>query len=191
MAKKILLDELLRSLHNAVLEAQKLTEQQHIRQLHKYFYWPDHSAGPGAEGQHELHDGDIVSFEGGVARTWTIKVPDMRPDAPPGSMTDIVVPLMSLIPPSAIKIKNMSVEFKAGLGGLADADHPQKTGTRYVPGDPERHKGEIQLDLGGISGGFFGKSSNKQLAKIRIDFESGEPAESFLRINDHLVKSIV
>lgn len=156
------LDEILRAIHNAVLKAQQLTEQQHIRQLRSYF------------------------DDKGVARTMEIQVPCTDPAAKPGETVSLQVPLMSLVPPTAIKIKEMNVDFKVSLKGFMKS---QARSSRNIYGEEEKHKGAMQVDMGGVSGGFF--KNNENLANISIKFESGEPAESFLRINDQLIKSIV
>jgi len=201
MNKSINLDELLRALHNSVLEAQKLTEQQHIRQLHNYFDWPK-------EEEVEKSDQkllDLIDSGIGVARTCTIRVPDLRPRDENGSVKAgegveeqsgeyeegtmlVEVPLMSLIPPSAIKIKKMVVDFKVGLRGFEKTRDEIKS-RRFTKGDRKSHKGPVMIDLGGISGGIFSKQMTT--ANVKIEFETGDPSESFLRINDQLIKSIV
>ncbi|WP_154859562.1 DUF2589 domain-containing protein [Cyclobacterium xiamenense] len=182
MAKTIKLDNLLQAIHQSVLEAQLLTEQQHLEQLHRYFEWPEDENEKNAEQAPHIHR------NGGIAKTWAVEVPNLHPDAAPGSTTTIQVPLMSLIPPTAIKIKNMVVEFKVALGELVDE---RKEGRNlFKKNQPAPDAPSLGIDLGGVSGGgFFGKKT--PLARIKIEFEAGEPAESFLRINDHLIKSII
>ncbi|MCG8577673.1 MAG: DUF2589 domain-containing protein [Flavobacteriales bacterium] len=145
-------DQLLQAIHNAALKAQELTEEQHIHQLGKYF------------------------DEEGKPITQELQVPTLDPDDDPEDMVTLQVPLMSLLPPSAIKIKELKVSFKAALGKIKlndeDGDGPKAP--------------SIDLNTGG---GLFSKSQST--ATIDITFESGDPAESFLRINDYLVKSVV
>lgn len=147
-------DQLLQAIHNAVLRAQELTEEQHIHQLDKYF------------------------DEEGKPLIQEIQVPTLDPDDDPEALVTLQVPLMSLLPPSAIKIKELRVSFKAALGKIKisdeDGDGPQAP--------------SLDIDTGG-GGGLFGK--NQSTADIDITFESGDPSESFLRINDYLVKSVV
>lgn len=151
------LDNLLRAIHESVLHAQQSTEEQHILQLEKYFD-PD-----------------------GLPIVKEISVPSLRLDAAPNEMDVIRIPLLSLIPPTAIKIKKMSVKFQVGLNSSDLLDGPETgTGNNEV--------GALQIDLGG-SGGLFG--SKQSLAEIEITFEGTDPAESFLRINNHLVKTII
>ncbi len=147
-------DQLLQAIHNAVLRAQELTEEQHIHQLGKYF---------DDEGKPIIQE---------------LQVPTLDPDDDPDNMVTIKVPLMSLLPPSAIKIKELRVSFKAAMGKIKltdkDGDGPQAP--------------SLDIDTGG-GGGLFGKS--QATADIDITFEAGDPSESFLRINDYLIKSVV
>ncbi|NER13713.1 DUF2589 domain-containing protein [Leptobacterium flavescens] len=145
-------DHLLQAIHNAVLRAQELTEEQHIHQLDKYF------------------------DEDGKPITQEISVPTLDPEDDPDNMVVLKVPLMSLLPPSAIKIRKLKLKFQAGLGKIKLGDADSKQGP------------SLDIDMGS-SGGFFGK--NQATADVEITFESGEPSESFLRINDYLVKSVV
>lgn len=145
-------DHLLQAMHNAVLKAQEITEEQHIQQLARYF---DDEGKP------------IVQ---------ELQVPTLDPDDDPDNMVTLKVPLMSLIPPSAIKIKALTLKFQVGLGKIKLDSGEGKDGPN------------MDIDMGG-SGGMFSKKQST--ADIEITFEAGDPAESFLRINDYLVKSVV
>lgn len=142
------LDDLLQAIHDAVIEAQIITEKQHINQLQKYFN------------------------EDGTPQMLTIRVPSMHQNAAEGDTETLNVPMITLIPPSAIKIKRMKVDFKVALGSIETKDNTKT----------------LRVDIGG-SGGLFGKSQNT--ANVEITFIGADPPESFLRINDHLVKSIL
>jgi|688.fasta_scaffold534546_3 hypothetical protein len=188
--KTINLNNLLRAIHNAVIDAQKITEQQHIRQLRNYFDWP--------EGKEDKNG--IKSFTGGRARTWSIEVPNMHPDAgkvvenekgewitPIPATNKVNVPILSLVPMSAIKIDNMTMEFQVGIRGFIDENRKSKA-SRFTPSDPSEHNGPLTIELGG-TGGFFRKS--EPVAKVKIEFKSTEPSEAIMRINDYLIKSIL
>jgi len=142
------LDQLLQAIHDAVLEAQMISEKQHIHQLQKYFN------------------------EDGTPQMISIRVPNMHPNSAPGELETLQVPLITLVPPSAIKIKRMKVDFKVALGSMAQTE----TGK------------SLMIDIGG-SGGLFGRKQST--ANIEITFVGTDPPESFMRINDHLVKSII
>jgi len=176
----IKLDTVLQAFHNAVLEAQRLTEQQHIEQLDEYFDWPDDvesSPGNGDVNEHFLK-------AGGRAKTWKVFVPSLRPDAKLGDLDEIQVPLLALIPPSSIKIKNLVVEFEVGLNEIGKNKNKDKVQNNKAGKDAA-----IGVDLSIGSGGLFGRKP--AVAKVHMEFEAGEPPESFLRINDHLIKSIL
>ncbi|WP_306350791.1 DUF2589 domain-containing protein [Flavobacterium sp. '19STA2R22 D10 B1'] len=146
-------DHLLQAIHNAVLRAQELTEEQHIQQIAKYFD----------------EDGKPIIQE--------LQVPTLDPDDDPENMTILRVPLLSLLPPSAIKIKELKLNFKVALGKI-----------KLEQSNSKNNGPSLDIDMGG-GGGIFGKK--QATAKIEIIFESGDPSESFLRINDYLVKSVV
>ncbi|WP_433831254.1 DUF2589 domain-containing protein [Flavobacterium anhuiense] len=145
-------DHLLQAIHSAVLKAQELTEEQHIMQIAKYFD----------------EDGKPIVQE--------LYVPTLDPDDDPAAMTTLTVPLLSLLPPSAIKIKELKLKFKVGLGKIKVEQTDSKNGP------------SLDIDMGG-GGGIFGK--RQATANVEITFEAGDPSESFLRINDYLVKSVV
>lgn len=141
------LDTLLRAIHNAVIRAQEITEEQHILQLDKYF---DEEGKP------------IVQ---------ELELPSMNPDAAPGTSAIVKVPLLSLIPPTAIKIKELKVDFNTSLGLFQD----------------EAAEGVIAADMAMRNTG----NPDDGRAHVEITFVGTDPAESFLRINDHLIKSIL
>ncbi|WP_447637318.1 DUF2589 domain-containing protein [Flavobacterium microcysteis] len=145
-------DHLLQAIHNAALKAQEITEEQHIMQIAKYF------------------------DEDGKPLIQEIHVPTLDPDDDPDKMTTLRVPLLSLLPPSAIKIKELKLSFEVGLGKIKVDQSDSKNGP------------SLDIDMGG-SGGLFGKK--QATAKVDITFEAGDPSESFLRINDYLVKSVI
>lgn len=179
----IKLDTLLQAFHNAVLEAQRMTEQQHIEQLDRYFEWPDDTE----ETRNSFHLDEHVLKARGKAKTWKVLVPSLKTEAQPGDMDEIEVPLLSLIPPSSIKIKSMVVEFKVGLNEISVTHNGEKSNiSRKQNGKDDA---AIGVDLAVTSGGLLGKKPS--IAKVRIEFDAGEPPESFLRVNDHLIKSIV
>lgn len=95
MKKKVDLRDLLRALHSAVLEAQIMLEQQHIRQLDRYF------------------------LEDGTPRVRRIKLPDIRPGAT-AKWRDFDISLFSLVPKSSIELNHLLVEFQANACEVTD-----------------------------------------------------------------------
>ncbi len=150
-------DDLLLAIHNAGVEAQKLTEEQHYRQLKRYF------------------------DEDGTPYCQRIKIPN--PDAgAEEEWVDVDIPLLALVPPSTIKIKEMSVDFKVKLRGFTDGKDKVYFAAN---GEKKTHKGPLQVDLGH---GFLQKDSS--IADVKIVFEGTEPPTAMLKLNDHLVKVI-
>lgn len=186
---KVNLHSLLQTLHDAVIGAQEVTERQHIDQLLKYFEWPE---GEGIDSeQPDQTTADQINhlLAKGKPKMIRIEVPNMHPDAPIGDMQTLQIPLMSLIPPSSLRIKNVVMEFKVALGELDSREDKRLLGQHMTTDVSKRDA--LRIDLGGVSGGFFTKKTQSPIAKVKIEFEAGEPSESFLRINDHLIKSIV
>lgn len=170
------IDELLQAIHNSVIEAQKIAEQQHIRQLFRYFEFPKKKNESGEE-KPQWH-------EPGKPRTIIIKIPNPRHD--PGAKTgqeeyiDFHVPQISLVPPSSIQIKELSVRFKVRLSGFLGA---AKKTRDPATGEEIEISGPVHVELGG----FFSRKS--QLADVSITFEATTPPESILRINDQFIKA--
>src|SRR5579883_1605550 len=98
-------DDIISALHGAVIDAQRLAETQYQDFIDRYF--------DRAEGSSQMR-----------ARTVDIAVRSLQPDAPPDAYDVIQVPLICLAAPSAIKIKELSVEFETQLstiGGTGSA----------------------------------------------------------------------
>ena len=112
------IDNLLRTLHNAVIKAQQLTEQQHLRQITRY-------------------------FKDGVPVTERLQVPD---PSKPGENVDLDVPTLALVPPNSIKIDELELKFKVRLVGFEGEDDSHVP-FQAVPGDPEHHNGPVEIDL--------------------------------------------
>lgn len=175
----IFLDNILKAIHNSVIEAQKISEQQHMRALGRYFYL-----------NKEAMDKEGIDVEDlGMPKNIDIKLPFIEENKVQYRSVDI--PLIALNPPSSMKIKNMKVSFEAKIMGV-DANKEDKGFFKYLKkknsdevikkDTDESAKGPIQLDLtpGDKSAG---------MAKIEIEFMNSDVPETFARINDHIVKS--
>jgi uncharacterized protein DUF2589 len=155
MAEIEALDNVLRAIHNAVLEAHKLTEQQHQRQLRRYFN------------------------EDGTPVIQKIRVPDIRPNASE-EYREIEVPVLALFPPSAIRIKDLTMNFRVRIVGFSDEAEPHK-GFQAVPSEKESHSGPLRVMLGQRD-----RIDEENVATITINFGEIEPPEAFNRIVDLL-----
>lgn len=176
----IFLDNVLKAIHNSVIEAQKITEQQHMRALGRYFYL----------NKEKMEDEGIEIEDLGMPKMIDIKLP--FPEDNEISYKTVEVPLIALNPPSSMKIKNMKVSFEAKITGV-DPKKEERGFFKYFkkknsdetvkkPTDTSA-KGPIQLDL------TPGNKDSAGMAKIEIEFVNSDVPETYARINDHLIKS--
>jgi len=175
----IFLDNVLTAIHNSVIEAQKISEQQHMRTLGRYFYLDN------AKMEHDGIDIDDL----GMPKSVDVKLPFIEEDKV--AYHDVQIPLIALNPPSSMKIKNMKISFEAKITGVDKAKEgrgffkylKKKNSDEIIKKQEDNTpKGPIQLDL----------SPNEKgagMAKIEIEFMNSDVPETFARINDHIVKS--
>lgn len=164
------LDNLLRAMHNAVIEAQQLTQEQHLRMLNRFF---------------EKND-DTNEF--GNPKMLKINLPFAKSNSV--EYREVEIPLIALTPPSSIKIKNMKVEFDAKITGFEDSEKSKKG---FHISDLFKKKEETEVEVKDLHRGpiKLNLDSNKSgtLAKIQIEFTSDDIPETVARINDHIIKS--
>ena len=175
--KKMVLDDLLKAIHNSVLKTQQLTEEQYFRVLQRYFDFD------------EKNRNDPEKW--GAPKTLPIKMPVVEGDEL--IYKTVEVPAIALVPPSGIKIKKMKVNFEASLDGFKYEDSDGVRGFSIddflkkegeVVDEKEMiHKGPITLKMGRT---LFGG----QKAKIEIEFEGCEQPETVARINDRIVSKL-
>ena len=92
---------ILRALHHAVLDAQQLAEQEHVRQLRR----------------HTLD----ASGDARAPQLLPVTIPGTLPEA---EDQEIQVPVLALAPPHPLRIHDLTVSFRArllGLGAVPDA----------------------------------------------------------------------
>lgn len=148
------LDSVFRAVSNAVIEAQKLTEEQHQRQLNRYF---DKKGAP-----------LMVS----------IQVPDMSQNATSAYKT-LDVPKLALLPPTALQIKDLKIKFSAAIVGFMD-EEKEREAFAAVPGDEVTHSGPLYVDV--TEGEESGPRKHHSHAEIEMNFSSGEPSPAFEKI---------
>lgn len=149
------LDNLIRAMHNAVLEAQKLTDEQHIRLLNRYF------------------DGDVSTDHLSTPKMLTIEVPEQLPDGT-WSTRSVLIPKLALVPPSAMKLDTVSLKFKVGLESF-EGDPEEYAGFNATGDQPVRHSGPLMVDLQDIRGG-------APVADVEITFVGTEVPEAYQRL---------
>jgi hypothetical protein len=164
------LDELLRSMHNSVIEAQKITDEQHLRSLKKYF---------------KFNDDDNTW----VPVTVPLSLPAVNPETNRVEYNSFDIPLIALNPNTSIKIKNLKMEFEAKISGFENEKERKKksfsliqflSGNREEDPEDKGHSGPLQLNLDNHKSG--------TMAKITMEFENSETPEAVARINDQIVK---
>jgi hypothetical protein len=150
---------ILRALHDAVLEAQRLSEEEHVRQLARYTFGEQDGA--------EL---------AGRPRLFSVRIPDSTTPATQDRVVDI--PLLALMPPSSLKIRNLMVNFRAKLVGFVN-DPGTVRAHQVVPTDPPVHSGPLHAVLGAADG-------DGDVVEFQVTFESADPPEAFARLVEHL-----
>lgn len=183
------LDNILKAMHNSVIEAQKLTEQQHVRMLNRYFFL-------------DKTKEDFSPEQIGRPKTVSIQLPYLNSDNVI-EYSEVDIPMISLSPPTSIKIKNMKISFEAQLAGFEE-QQPKKKGfslnifkgkdkdkdknvleEELNEKEPESHQGPLMIDLKNSRN----SSGNGVMAKIEIEFENGDAPESVARINDQIIRT--
>ncbi len=128
------MQELIQAIAGAVAEAQDKVQRFQISTVLRYF---DEFNRP-------------VSVD--------VRLPSMSHDAEPGEERLVHVPLLSLVGPQLLKIKDVDVEFEVGLGSLTDA--PEVGGPPAGSNDDSPAPAPDQAPDSELSG------SNKVLASI-------------------------
>jgi len=175
--KQMILDDLLKAIHNSVLKTQQLTEEQYFRVMRRYFNFNE-------------EDRDSPELWGSP-KTIKMKLPAVINEEMIYKEVDI--PAIALVPPTGIKIKSMKVSFEASLGGFKYEDAKRVKGfsiDSFLSAEEKskdvekiKHNGPITLKMGRS---LFGD----QKAKIEIEFESCEQPETVARINDKIVSKL-
>ncbi|QKF82418.1 DUF2589 domain-containing protein [Halarcobacter ebronensis] len=178
----IFLDNILKAIHNSVIEAQKISEQQHMRALGRYFYLDKNE--------------EIMEYEGvtiddlGMPKNVDVKLPFIEENEL--KYHDVQIPLIALSPPSSIKIKNLKVSFEARITGVDESQKREKGFFKFFKskdGSRQLEKKDDNSSKGPIKVDFSGDNKNAGVAKIEIEFENSDVPETFARINDHIVKT--
>ncbi len=170
MAGPISLHDLIETIANAVIEAQNRIEQHQISNLARYFDQDDRPTSV------------------------PLRLPNTSPNAGPDE-TDrlLLVPLLALVSPSQLKIKDVEVSFDVDLGEFSVPDAPPRPpaagdGAEAAPSaDQAWHAAAPQktLDVDMRSGV---ARDGEATARIVLRLEGQEPPEGLARLVHHLVK---
>lgn len=193
MANGFSINELLKALQFAIVEAQEIAENQHARQIAEYFK------------------------EDGTPVTIPLKLPNPHPNAGetnaagesiPQYVT-VDVPKITLVPQNSIVIKELEMQLEVPLGDLDteaidwqdnEIKEPSMTDEQWDKNiiknrlqrrPSKRAMVDDQIRALRISGkGSFFSRKNKQTAKLKIKFEGTNPPEVLARIEQSLVKGV-
>lgn len=169
--ENLTLRNLVEAIMNSIADAQDQIERQTLDNIHEWF------------------------DEEGRPKMVTFKVPSLHPGAIEESEKghlverDIKVPLLTLMQNNPIKIKRLVSKFEVALGGVEEVKEESIKGKTPLMGSGEtsRTRKILSTDLFSGNGAFRKKSRH---AEIEIEFESGEPTEAYLKIQNELLKLI-
>ncbi|UAA39176.1 DUF2589 domain-containing protein [Paraneptunicella aestuarii] len=160
------LQNLVEAIMNSIADAQDQIERQTLDNIYEWF---DENGRP-----------KMVSF----------RVPAFGPDADQkrarGEIAEreINVPMLTLMQNNPIKIKRLVSKFEIALGGVELQEQDvsgANTGLGAQAG--QRIKKILSTDL------FTGDSKRRsRTASMEIEFESGEPTEAYLKLQNELLK---
>lgn len=160
----ITLPDLVEAFMNAIADAQDKIERQTMDNINEWF---------DAEGRPKM-----VAF----------RVPSLMPQGQGGSEDgageqQLKVPLLTLMQNNPIKIKRLVTKFDINLGGVVvqPEANPDKGASS---GEAKRMKKLLTANL------FANKKRRGQEACMEIEFESGEPTEAYLKLQNELLKLI-
>ena len=115
------LDELLAGLNEAVINAQRIAEKQHIDMVDLYF-----------------------DDETGEPITMDLKIPSVHPDK---EHELLKVPLITMTPLSSVKIKELNMKFKVKLGKQVDTTSNL---TQQIGTDSTQTTGALSIDMDSV-----------------------------------------
>lgn len=175
--QKTTLHSLIAGISGAVVHAQKLIESAQLNNLKKYFL------------RNKSVDAD--KSDAFSPLTMRIDLPSLRPDAKHGDTDSYHVPYLSIVPHTALHIKQVDIELDVGLSSFFEPDetpgnvqssHTQNssnTGDSF-PDDKFTH---MVVDMSSMT------QSKGQRAHIKLTVEAAELPESTARLINELIKT--
>jgi len=169
-------------------------------------------AGAVAEAQDKIHRFQISTVrqyfdENNRPVSVDVRLPDPHPDAEPGDERIVRVPLLSLVGPQLLSIKEAEVSFEVGLtgidaddtsppappkaaaGGDGNTDPPDGDDAGAAPTTADWRGVGLSKVLGVDMGGAKGKGPGAT-AKVTLKVESQVPSDGMTRLIQHLDKLI-
>ncbi|MDR0378834.1 MAG: DUF2589 domain-containing protein [Candidatus Accumulibacter sp.] len=160
---------LVMAISNAVLRAQEKVEAAQLNNLMSYFYRKS-------------------GHKGFFPLSMRVNLPSLRPEAEPGETDVYRVPYLSALPHSALRIKQVEVNFDVAFGDLAV---PEKTDAGNLhPGEQEgkplQGSGEfpdLVVDMGAF------KKGQNVMAHVKLTMEGVDLPEGTARLINELIKT--
>lgn len=166
------LQNLVEAIMNSIADAQDQIERQTLDDINEWF------------------------DDEGRPKMVTFNVPSLHPDdiekREKGELIEreVNVPILTLMQKNPIKIKRLLAKFDIALGSVDVKEGVEEDGKKPLigSGTTKRIRKVLSTDL--FTGG-KGKSKDApatRQASMEIEFESGEPTEAFLKLQNDLLK---
>lgn len=164
MKKQENFNDLIASIQEAFIQANKIAETQHLDMLSHYF---DQDKKP-------------ICFQ--------MAYPEYDENGKVVYRT-LSVPKLCVVPLSSLKLKEISVDFKVKLYGKISLkkSEPQQQ-TNALKGTSSGQRPPQETGYLGYIPGLGRRDSSDNYAQISLKFESEDPPEGLMRISDQLTK---
>lgn len=149
MAGNTPLNHLIEALAGAVIEAQESIEQRQLSNLRRYF------------------DADWRP------KSLAVRVPSMRPEAKPGDDDIYRAPLLPMMPPNPLRIKDVEISFDTDLGQVQE----------ITGGNGRGKEKSVSVDTSGARAGKGGR------VHVVLRVEGTENTEGAARLLNHLAQT--
>ncbi len=168
-APSLSLQNLVEAIMNSIADAQDQIEKQTLDNINEWF------------------------DEEGRPKMVTFKVPSLHPDdiekREQGELVEreVNIPLLTLMQKNPIKIKRLLAKFEITLGSVQVVEEEEVKGKRKMIGSETTRKIRkvLSTDLFTANGK---DTTRSRQASMEIEFESSEPTEAFLKLQNDLLK---
>lgn len=161
------LQNLVEAIMNSIADAQDQIERQTIDNIHAWF------------------------DEDGRPKMMKLKVPvvslelEQQKQDKQVQEREIEIPLITLMQNNPIKIKKLIAKFEIALGGIESKEEKNDESSKLIGSNTSsRIRKILSTDL------FAGDAKKRRTASMEIEFESGEPTEAYLKLQNELLKLI-
>lgn len=175
------LDSLIAGISGAVVHAQKLVESAQLNNLTKYFHCKKSDGSDGTD--------DSYVFS---PRTLRIDLPSHRPDAKPGETDAYHVPYFSIVPHTALHIKQVDIELDVGLSTLCESEETSSSDRQNTHAEDSSNTDDVLPDdkFAHLVVDMRSLTRSKGLsAHIKLTVEAAELPESTARLINELIKT--